>query len=81
MGTKQYRIPALSFISLRELSAEIDALKNMQGMPPAQILTVSKIVLAAMQRNYPALTMDELDGMRDIGNLRPALDAALGNLA
>jgi len=78
LGDEQYRIPPLAFRAIQDLGEDIESLKNIVGRPsPQQMGVVGRIVLAAMQRNYPSMTMELLDDMLDIGNYQAVLGAVL----
>lgn len=78
LGDELYRIPPLAFRDLQDLADEIESLKDIDGRPSqAQMRTVVKIVLAALKRNYPSATMEQVDDMLDIGNYGVVLNAVL----
>lgn len=78
LGDEQYRIPPLAFRSIQDLGDDIEGLKDIIGRPtPEQMGVVGRIVLAAIQRNYPSMTMERLDDMLDIGNYQAVLGAVL----
>jgi len=78
-GDELYRVPALGFKALSDpaLAERLHAL-NAEGMPAAQrIETVLVLVHAAMVRNYPALTLDDVAAMVDVGNAAEVTAAVL----
>lgn len=78
LGDEQYRIPPLAFRSVQDLADEVAGLANMGTRPtPEQMATVSKIVHAALLRNYPSMPITQVDDMLDIGNYQAVLSAVL----
>ncbi len=78
VGDEVYRIPPLAFRHVQELQEEVTGLAVMGTRPTAdQMKTVTKIVHSAMQRNYPELTVDQVDDMLDLGNYQQVLGAVL----
>ena len=78
IGDEQYRIPPLAFRAVQELQDEVAALAQMGVRPtPDQMSTVTRIVHSAMSRNYPSITMAQIDDMLDLGNYQDVLSAVL----
>ena len=78
LGDEQYRIPPLAFRAVQELQDEVAALAQMGVRPtPEQMTTVTRIVHSAMSRNYPSITMAQIDDMLDLGNYQDVLSAVL----
>lgn len=78
LGEEAYRIPPLGFRAVQELQDEVQGLASIGQRPtPEQMGTVSRIVHAAMVRNYPDLTVEEVDDMLDLGNYQEVLGAVL----
>jgi hypothetical protein len=78
LGDESYRIPPLAFRSVQELADDVAGLATMGTRPtPAQMQTVSKIVHSAIARNYPSMTIEQIDDMLDIGNYQEVLSAVL----
>lgn len=79
LGLDEYQIPPLGFRALQERAADIQALSSIGAAPTMeQMSVVGRIVHAAMQRNYPAITEDEVLDMLDVGNFQRVLGAVLG---
>ena len=78
MGLEAYRVPPLGFRSVQELAAEVESLAKMGRRPTAaQMKTVATIIHAAMARNYPALTVESVLDMLDMGNYQRVMAAVL----
>jgi len=78
LGDEAYRIPPLAFRAVQELQDEVAGLAEMGSRPtPEQMGTVVKIVHSAMARNYPSLTMENVDDMLDLGNYQNVLGQVL----
>jgi len=79
MGLEEYRIPPLGFGAIRELQDRLSALQGMTSMPSeSQMAVVSEIVLMAMKRNYPSITLEEVMDKLDLGNFQAVFNAVLG---
>lgn len=77
-GDEQYRVPPLAFRAIQDLAQEVASLKDIVGTPSAeQMQAVEKIVHAAIARNYPSLSIDQVSDMLDIGNYQQVLSAVL----
>jgi len=78
-GDEQYRVPPLGFRSIVELQDDVKSLAGIAGRMPTQteMQTIAGVVHAAMRRNYPSLTVDDVMDMIDIGNYRQLLDAVM----
>lgn len=72
-------IPPLNFKALKAMRAEIETLTNIDGAPSdTQMATVVKVVKAALIRNYPNITDEEVEDGIDMGNLQAVLHATMG---
>lgn len=76
IGTKTYVIAPLTFRQLKQLTPQLNSLP--QGRPSAeQLEPVMDVIAAALSRNYPELTRDQLEDMIDISNMGAVVLAAL----
>lgn len=75
MGGKDWIVPPLNFRALKRFQKEIGSL-NLAEL--AQSEKVEEIVLAALNRNYPELTLDQLQDMLDMGNVVEVTMAVMG---
>ncbi|QCI93373.1 hypothetical protein [Novosphingobium sp. EMRT-2] len=71
---KTYTIPPLTLGSLEDLQDRIDAVS---GMDKASIATMIDVALAALRRNYPDLTREEVGGLIDVANMDEVFTSAL----
>jgi hypothetical protein len=79
MGGKEYIVPPLNFKQLRNLKTQIESLSGISGAPDGdQIEAVTQIVQAALSRNYPEITTDDVEGLIDLFNLRTIISAIMG---
>jgi hypothetical protein len=79
LNGKSYIVPPLSMPAARLLLPKIASLKSADGLPqPEHIDAVLEVALAAIQRNYPDITADELEELIDVTNIVPLFRAALG---
>ena len=77
LGGREFIVPPINLKRLKQLyplietlAQETDALKQMDG--------TSQILHAALTRNYPEITLDEVEEMVDLGNFASVLKAVLG---
>jgi hypothetical protein len=79
MGGRDFVAPPLNFKALRALTPKLVILSAMGDVPTGeQIDVVLDVVHAALVRNYPDLTRDELEELLDLANLASALVAIMG---
>jgi len=80
MGAEEYRIPPLGFGALKELQSRMSSIQGMTGLPnEEQMSVVAEIVVLAMKRNYPDITLEEVLDKLDLGNFRAVFDAVLAS--
>jgi hypothetical protein len=81
MGDKEYKVAPLNFKALREMSESIGVLQNVQSgtMPTAaQMGVLVQLAHAALKRNYPIITEDEVADGLDFSNFGNVLGAVMG---
>ena len=81
MGMEEYRIPPLGFAAIKDMQANLEILQGMKdaGAPnDDQMKVVAEVVHAAMRRNYPDMTAEQVLDMLDLGNFRKVFEAVLG---
>lgn len=74
-----YTVPALSLRQVREMAPKLDLLdSNETGLPAVeQVDALVDVLHAALQRNYPSITKDELLDLIDLGNMTTLIKAAM----
>src|SRR5436305_14161744 len=78
MGGHDWVVPPLTLGQLRRLMPKVRELTEIgASMGEAQIAVLVEIVMAALQRNYPNLTADEVENLLDLGNAGAVLNAVL----
>ncbi len=78
MGGRDWTIPPLTFKQLRRLQPQLERLARINAAAtPEQIGAVSEIVQAALSRNYPEITVEEVEDMLDLGNAGRVITAIL----
>lgn len=81
MGDKEYKVAPLNFKALRELAPMIGTLRDVRDgeLPnPEQMDTLAKLAHAALRRNYPSITEDDVADLLDFGNFTNVLKAVMG---
>jgi hypothetical protein len=80
LGGEKFIVPAIALGKLKELQprlAELD-LSDMGALSPGALDTVSDLILAALNRNYPDMTRAQLDDLLDLGNLGDVVKIVTG---
>ena len=78
MGGQDWLVPPLTLGQLRRLMPKVRQLTEIgASMGEAQIGVLVEIVAAALQRNYPDVTADNVENLLDLGNASAVLNAVL----
>ena len=78
MGGQDWVVPPLTLGQLRQLMPKVRELTEIgASMGEAQISVLVDIVTAALQRNYPEMTTDQVENFLDLGNASAVLNAVL----
>lgn len=74
-----YTVPALSLRQVRELASKLEKLDaEATGMPAAeQMEAVVDVLHAALSRNYPDMTKEQVLDLIDLGNMTSLVKAAM----
>lgn len=79
IGTKEYIVPALNFKQIRALMPKIQNLSVIGAtMDGAQMDDVFSVIQAAVSRNYPEISKDFLEDNIDMNNIKPIVNAIMG---
>lgn len=79
LGGKEYVVPPLSLKLIRKYQTQLSDLGNIKGVPQAsQIDLIMEVILDAIKRNYPDFTMEELEDLIDVKNMRDLFQAIMG---
>jgi len=82
IGGRDFIVPPLTFKQLRRLKERIESLKEATLKPGdlsgEQLDAMAEIIHAALSRNYPELTREDLEDLLDLGNLGPMIKAVMG---
>lgn len=79
MGGRDWVVPALTLGQLRKLGPRIDQISAGPGaaMDGEAIAALVQIVAAALSRNYPDITAEQVEDLLDLGNSQAVLKAVL----
>jgi hypothetical protein len=80
MGGQDWLVPPLTLGQLQRFLPrvqELTAAGPVGAFGPEQIAMMVEIITAAMQRNYPEITADQVGNLLDLGNARAVLAATL----
>jgi hypothetical protein len=78
MGGRDWIVPSLTLGQLRRLMPKVRQLTEIgASMGEPQISVLVDIVTAALQRNYPEMTTDQVENFLDLGNASAVLNAVL----
>ena len=79
LGSTEYIIAPLNFKSLKRLRPELDSVASVGGVVNDSIIEAAlKIIHAAISRNHPDMSIEQLEEVIDMGNFNEVLDAVLG---
>jgi hypothetical protein len=83
VGREVLTVPALNFKALRRLKPSLDILKgidrNASDLTDEQFDAIVHIVHTAIRRNYPNMSIEDLEEGLDMSNLKPVIDAVMAN--
>lgn len=80
MGGREFILPPLTLKALRKMGPKIKLLGTMTDVPTEeQIAAMVEVVHAGLVRNYPDITVDELEDLIDLGNLREVFPAVMAS--
>lgn len=75
VGGRDFTVPPLC---LRDVKRFLPIIADLFGKTPIEQMTVtSEVILAALQRNYPDLTMEELDVLLDPISIQAMMEAIM----
>jgi hypothetical protein len=78
MGGQQWTVPPLTLGQLRRLMPKVQQLTEIGSqMGEKQIGILVEIVVAALQRNYPDISVEIVENLLDLGNAGAVLNAVL----
>jgi hypothetical protein len=78
MGGRDWLVPPLTLGELRRLMPKVRQLTEIgASMGEVQIAVLVEIVTAALRRNYPDVTPEEVENLVDLGNAASVLNAVL----
>jgi hypothetical protein len=83
VGKQVLQVPALNFKSLRLLKPKLDLLKGIStaasDLEEDQYNAIIHIVHTALRRNYPNMSIEELEDGLDMANLKLVINAVMAN--
>jgi hypothetical protein len=79
MGDRDWLVPPLTLGQLFKFMPQVQGLSDghVGALAPEKLTVLVEIVTAALQRNYPEITADEVANLLDLGNARAVLAATL----
>ena len=72
---KDFIIPPLSLGQLKKLGPELKAMG--QAPQEEQIALMGRVIHLALSRNYPTISVEEVDDMIDLGNIAEVFQAVV----
>ncbi|WP_337881807.1 hypothetical protein [Chromobacterium haemolyticum] len=75
LGDKKYIIPPLNLGALEQLQERLAAFTG--GIDAASVGTVLDAAHAALLRNYPGITRDDVAAVVDVGNMGDVMEAVM----
>lgn len=84
LGAKRYIVPALNLKSLKVNKALLGEFAELEGKAPtievmSDVLdSAAKIIHLALQRNYPDMTLEEVEDAIDLDNYKQVIEVIMG---
>ena len=81
VGGRELIIPALTIKQVRGLRSQFDAMQSIgDNVAPTdeQIGAVTEVIHSAVVRNYPDLTLDDLEELLDLSTMQAVVKAIMG---
>jgi hypothetical protein len=79
MGGVDYVVAPLNFRQVRALQSKITTLGQIAGVvSDEQMSAIIEITKAALSRNYPEITVEQVEDMIDLGNAGKVIGAIMG---
>ncbi len=80
LGGDDYIVPALTIGQVKRLRNDIQNINIAEDgqITEGMISAAAKVVHAALSRNYPDVTIEQVEDMIDLRNIRPIIDAVMG---
>lgn len=78
LGGVMYIVPPLTLYAVRQFAERLKTLDLSGGMDPDKLDLLAQVVHAAVKRNYPDMTYEELLEKLDLGNVHSVFEAVMG---
>lgn len=75
LGDRVFVVPPLNFRQLQVFQDRLNGFSG--GVDPASVALVLEVTHAAIGRNYPDVTTDELAELLDVGNIQDVMEAVM----
>ncbi len=79
LAGEEFTIPPLTFKQLKAHYPLLEDMNNPETAPIKKMESIVKLTHAALSRNYPALTIERVEELVDMGNLKAVSEAVLGS--
>ena len=76
-GERVYKLPPLSMGAMERLQKGLAALSTAEALSPESITTIVDAAHAALRRNYPNLSREDVADLVDVGNMFDVVGAVL----
>lgn len=78
LGDRELVVPSLTVKQGKELWANLESLAQPAGSLKDHIEASMAVIHAAVSRNYPKMTMSQLEDLVDLANFRTVVAAVMG---
>lgn len=79
LGGREFVAPPLPLKIFRTKADWIKAVSGLSELPgPVEVEAITGLVHASLVRNYPELTVQEVEDLLDVVNMGPAIEAVMG---
>ena len=75
LGGKAYVVPPLNLGALEQFQDRLEKFSG--GIDPESVKTVIDVTHAALQRNYPDITRNDIAELIDVGNMSEVMQAVM----
>lgn len=79
LGEAEYKVPPLNFAAVKRFLPQLSQLGSakLATLDPDKMGLVAELAHCALQRNYPAMTLAEVEELLDLGNMVPLFSAVM----
>lgn len=79
LGDTEYKVPPLNFSAVKRFLPQLSQLgsASLTTLDPTKMELVAELAHCALKRNYPQLTLEEVEELLDLSNMMPLFTAMM----